>query len=119
MKLLCSVMLCSAIAVAQQASLAVVHARVWTGNPAQPWAEALAVNGDAILAVGDAASVQKLISPRTRVIDARGGMVTPGFIDSHVHPLGTYGLLLAIAFFAGTALAKRQARLDGLAPAAI
>ena len=85
MKLLCSVMLCSAIAVAQQASLAVVHARVWTGNPAQPWAEALAVNGDAILAVGDAASVQKLISPRTRVIDARGGMVTPGFIDSHVH----------------------------------
>ena len=34
-------------------------------------------------------------------------------------PLGTYGLLLAIAFFAGTALAKRQAKLDGLAPAAI
>ncbi len=34
-------------------------------------------------------------------------------------PLGTYGLLLAIAFFAGTALAKRQGRLDGLAPAAI
>jgi phosphatidylglycerol---prolipoprotein diacylglyceryl transferase len=34
-------------------------------------------------------------------------------------PLGTYGLLLAIAFFAGTALAKRQAKLDSLAPAAI
>ncbi|MFN7957107.1 MAG: prolipoprotein diacylglyceryl transferase [Holophagaceae bacterium] len=34
-------------------------------------------------------------------------------------PLGTYGLLLAIAFFAGTALAKRQGRLDGLVPAAI
>ncbi|WP_243287570.1 prolipoprotein diacylglyceryl transferase [Geothrix terrae] len=34
-------------------------------------------------------------------------------------PLGTYGLLLAIAFFAGTALAKRQAKLDGLNPAAI
>ncbi len=34
-------------------------------------------------------------------------------------PLGTYGLLLALAFFAGTALAKRQGRLDGLAPAAI
>jgi phosphatidylglycerol:prolipoprotein diacylglycerol transferase len=34
-------------------------------------------------------------------------------------PLGTYGLLLAIAFFAGTALAKRQAKLDGLIPAAI
>ena len=65
--------------------MVVVHARVWTGNPAQPWAEALAVNGDAILAVGDAASIRKLIGSRTRVLDARGGMVTPGFIDSHVH----------------------------------
>ena len=85
MKLLCSLMLCSVIAVAQQASLAVVHARVWTGNPAQPWAEALAVNGDAILAVGDDASIEKRIAPRTRVLDAHGGMVAPGFIDSHVH----------------------------------
>jgi predicted amidohydrolase YtcJ len=78
-------MLCSVIAVAQQASLAVLHARVWTGNPAQPWAEALAVNGDAILAVGDDASIEKRIAPRTRVLDAHGGMVAPGFIDSHVH----------------------------------
>ena len=85
MKLLFSVALFSVIASAQQATLAVVHARVWTGNPAQPWAQALAVNGDAILAVGDAASIQKLIGPRTRVLDAHGGMVTPGFIDSHVH----------------------------------
>jgi len=58
---------------------------VWTGNAAHPWAEALAAHGDRILAVGDAASIQKLIAPRTRVLDARGGMVTPGFIDSHVH----------------------------------
>src|SRR5450759_1235931 len=85
MKLLWSLMLCPMIGGAQEASLAVVHARVWTGNAAHPWAEALAVNGDTILAVGDSASIQKLIAPRTRVLDARGGMVTPGFIDSHVH----------------------------------
>jgi hypothetical protein len=85
MKLLWSLILCSAIAGAQEASLAVVHARVWTGNAAHPWAEALAANGDTILAVGDAASIQKLIASHTRVLDARGGMVTPGFIDSHVH----------------------------------
>ena len=78
-------MLCTTIAGAQQASLAVIHARVWTGNAAHPWAEALAANGDTILAVGDTAAIQKLIAPRTRVLDARGGMVTPGFIDSHVH----------------------------------
>src|SRR5664280_2046909 len=85
MKLLWSLMLCTMIAGAQEASLAVVHARVWTGNAAHPWAEALAAHGDTILAVGDAASIQKLVTPRTRVLDARGGMVTPGFIDSHVH----------------------------------
>jgi len=78
-------MLCTMIAGAQEASLAVVHARVWTGNAARPWAEALAASGDTILAVGDAASIQKLITPRTHVLDARGGMVAPGFIDSHVH----------------------------------
>ena len=78
-------MLCSVIAGAQEASLAVVNARVWTGNAAQPWAEALAAKGDTILAVGDSASIQKRITSRTRVLDAHGGMVTPGFIDSHVH----------------------------------
>ena len=78
-------MLCTTIGGAQQASLAVIHARVWTGNAAHPWAEALAANGNTILAVGDTAAIQKLIAPRTRVLDARGGMVTPGFIDSHVH----------------------------------
>ena len=65
--------------------MAVIHARVWTGVSAHPWAEALAASGDTILAVGDTAAIQKLIAPRTRVLDARGGMVTPGFIDSHVH----------------------------------
>jgi hypothetical protein len=64
-------MFCTTIAGAQEASPAMVHARVWTGNASQPWEETLAANGDTILAVGDAASIQKLITPRTRVMDAR------------------------------------------------
>jgi predicted amidohydrolase YtcJ len=65
------------------ASLAIVNARVWTGDASRPWAEAIAINGDTIVAVGSSAEVRKLGAQR--VVDAKGGMVTPGFIDSHVH----------------------------------
>ena len=66
-------------------SLAVVNARVWTGDAHRPWADAIAVRGDRIAAVGSSAEVRKLAGAETRVIDARGGMVVPGFIDAHVH----------------------------------
>src|SRR5688572_14221203 len=65
------------------ASLAIVNARVWTGDTARPWAEGIAVNGDTIVAVGSSAEIRKLGA--ARVVDAKGGMVTPGFIDAHVH----------------------------------
>jgi len=74
-------------------SLAVVNARVWTGDARRPWADAIAVDGERIAAVGSSAEIRKLAGPGTRVIDARGMMVAPGFIDSHVHFLsGGYGL---------------------------
>jgi predicted amidohydrolase YtcJ len=70
-----------------RATLTVVNARVWTGNPAQPWADALAIAGERIIAVGAESDVRSFVTPETRVVDARGGMLTPGFIDSHVHML--------------------------------
>ncbi|MEO5579617.1 MAG: amidohydrolase [Gemmatimonadaceae bacterium] len=68
-------------------TLAIVNARVWTGNARQPWADAVAIAGDRIVVVGSSAEVSKLMrpAPGARVIDAKGSMVTPGFIDSHVH----------------------------------
>lgn len=66
-------------------TLVVVNARVWTGDPARPWADAIAVRGDRLAAVGTSAEVQKMVRRGTRVIDARRQMVVPGFIDSHVH----------------------------------
>ncbi|MBT8098913.1 MAG: amidohydrolase family protein, partial [Gammaproteobacteria bacterium] len=67
------------------ASLAIENARVWTGDSAKPWAEAVAVQGDRILAVGGSAEIADLIGEDTQVIDGEGGMVVPGFIDAHVH----------------------------------
>ena len=76
------------------ASLAVVNARVWTGDPARPWADALVVDGERLAHVGSSADARKRVGSSTRVVDARGMMVTPGFIDAHVHFLQG-GLALA------------------------
>jgi predicted amidohydrolase YtcJ len=67
------------------AALAIVNARVWTGDPRRPWADGVLVRGDHIDAVGSAAEVRKRAGAAAKVIDVNGMMVTPGFIDAHVH----------------------------------
>jgi predicted amidohydrolase YtcJ len=71
-----------ALAAAQTADLVVENAVIYTVNPAQPKASALAVKDGRFLAVGD---VKKHIGASTRRIDAKGAAVIPGLIDSHVH----------------------------------
>jgi predicted amidohydrolase YtcJ len=66
-------------------SLAVVNARIWTGNPKRPWAEAIAVRGDRIAAVGSSAEIRKMTAASAKIIDAHGQMLVPGFNDAHVH----------------------------------
>jgi predicted amidohydrolase YtcJ len=74
-------------------SLALINARVWTADPRRPWADAVAIEGDRIAAVGSGAEIRKLVTHDTRIIDARGMMLVPGFIDTHVHFLsGGFGL---------------------------
>jgi predicted amidohydrolase YtcJ len=67
------------------ADLIVTGGRVWTGNAAQPEAEAIAVLGERIVAVGTAGQVEASRGEKTRVVDARGRRVLPGFNDAHVH----------------------------------
>jgi len=67
------------------ADLVLINGRVWTGNKAQPWAEAVASRGERILAVGSNDDVKKLTDSKTRIIDLRGKLALPGFIDDHTH----------------------------------
>lgn len=63
----------------------VVYGRIWTGDRAHPWAQALAARGAIIVSVGTRASVSRLVGPGTRVLDNGRNLVTPGFGDAHTH----------------------------------
>jgi len=67
------------------ADIVVVNAAVWTGVRGAPDAQGVAARGGRIVAVGSDQEVNRTVGPRTRVVDAGGKMVVPGFIDSHVH----------------------------------
>jgi hypothetical protein len=67
------------------ADLIIVNANVHTMDRRRPSAEAVAVFGNRIAAVGTTAEIRKLAGAGTRVIDARGSLVLPSFNDSHVH----------------------------------
>ncbi len=68
-----------------EADLVIVNANVRTMDAKAPAAEAVAVHGNRVTAVGTSAEVRRLAGPRTRVVDANGALVLPGFNDAHVH----------------------------------
>ena len=68
-----------------KAELIIENARVLTMDPARPRADAVALRGGSILAVGGRDELAAFASPTTRRIDAGGASVLPGFIDSHIH----------------------------------
>ena len=65
-------------------SLALVNGRVWTGVPSQPSADAVAVAGDRIVAVGSSGDIRARAGG-AETIDLAGAFIVPGFIDSHIH----------------------------------
>lgn len=76
------------------ADLAILNGAIWTVNPAQPWAEGVAVKGEKILEVSSSKEIKKMIGRKTQVIDLKGDLVLPGFVDSHTHFLdGGFSLL--------------------------
>jgi hypothetical protein len=76
------------------ADLVLVDGKVWTGVPSQPEAEAVAIRGNHILAVGSSDAMIKLATPGTKVVHLNGRLVLPGFNDAHVHvPMGGANLV--------------------------
>ena len=65
--------------------LIILNATIHTMEEAQPRAEAVATKANRIIAVGSTAEVRALAGPNTRLIDAKGRTVVPGFNDAHVH----------------------------------
>jgi len=88
MKILISLLLVGAAGWAQSrpaADLIVTHADVYTVDRQHPRAEAVAVIGERIVAVGSPAEIEEWRGPETHVIDAHGKLLLPGFNDAHVH----------------------------------
>jgi predicted amidohydrolase YtcJ len=67
------------------ADTVIVNARVWTVDDARPEAQAVAIAGERILRVGTNEEVRALAGPHTRILEAGGRLVLPGFQDNHVH----------------------------------
>jgi predicted amidohydrolase YtcJ len=73
---------------ARPADLVLRGGKIVTVDEARPVAQAIAVNGDTIVALGSNQEIQPYVGPTTRVIDLKGALAVPGFIDAHVHFTG-------------------------------
>ena len=89
---------CAAPEVQPAADYVLTDGRVYTVDDDQPWAEAVAVRGDAIVYVGDDAGAAAFVGEATEQIDLMGRLTLPGFIESHVHPT------IAAAYASGAVL---------------
>lgn len=78
------------------ADLLIRNGRVWSGDPANPHAEAVAIQNDRIVAVGTEAVAWDAVSRDAAVIDAGGRSVLPGLIDAHNHYLATAEALASV-----------------------
>jgi predicted amidohydrolase YtcJ len=71
--------------IVEPADIIVVHGRVYTEDPKQPWAQAVAIRHGKIVAVGDDPEIERRRGMGTKVVNAGGKLVLPGFVDCHIH----------------------------------
>ena len=99
------------------AELVVKNARIWTADPARPWAETLAVREGRFTFVGAAAEEEGITGPKTRVVDAGGRLLLPGFNDAHVHLVSGALSLELVDLIEDQTVGAVQARIKAFAAA--
>jgi predicted amidohydrolase YtcJ len=76
---------------AKPGTVAIVNARIWTGDEAQPWAQAVVIDGQTLALVGSDEAARN--ANAAQIVDAGGRLIVPGFTDAHVHFIsGGFGL---------------------------
>ncbi|UYV36851.1 amidohydrolase [Rhodobacteraceae bacterium D3-12] len=96
-----------------QTDIIIHNGQLVTFDPDRPQATALAMSDGKITAVGSEAEVMALATPETKMIDANGGTVLPGFIDSHVHLFGGSVELTCLSLYGVEGL---EAMRDAIVP---
>ena len=95
----------------------VFHGKVYTEDPKQKWAEAVAIRDGKIVFVGTDQQIQAYRGPSTRAIDAGGHLVLPGFTDAHVHFIGGSTAIQTVALDSAETVAEIQKRVKAFASA--
>ncbi len=98
-------------AATEPAGTILMNGRIYTSNPAQPWAEAMAIRGNKIAAVGAGKDVLVLRGPQTKVIDLGGRMAMPGMIDTHTHFVEGSEILAGVSVAGADSIDALKARL--------
>lgn len=94
------------------ASLIITNAKVLTMDPARPRAEAIAVSGNRITAIGTHAGIMREKGASTRVADAGGGSVIPGFVEAHMHLFAGAAELANLQLFGVRGFDELRARTE-------
>ncbi|MFI5006014.1 MAG: amidohydrolase [Solirubrobacterales bacterium] len=100
---------------AEKADRIFVNGRIWTGDPARPQVEALAVRGPGIIAVGKSSDIRRMAEKATDVVDLKGRFACPGFIDAHLHFMGGSLALEALNLHGASSLAEVEKRIKDYA----
>ena len=90
------------------ADTVLLNGKIWTGESDSSYVEAIAIDGNKIMAIGSDGEMKKLIGDSTRVIDLNKKLVTPGFNDAHIHFLSGSMILSSADLLSTTSLAEMK-----------